>query len=121
MPFIASMRALMPLLIYVLLLIGCTVDTNPVSGNEQSMLADDPADDSCEKMNGTKTINGNGMETCYLPTSDAGKACTDSSQCESGFCVTQDESAIEGTCYFAMPISGCWNVLSDGRVGPICD
>jgi len=66
-----------------------------------------------------------------LPASDAGKVCSDSSQCES-YCVTE-LSGIEagklksgpvyktGTCYGYKPAVGCHNIVMDGAVtGMVC-
>ena len=61
-------------------------------------------------------------EECDLPTSDAGKTCTDSSQCESG-CFTDHLGATSGKCGENTVIVGCGLIfVENGKTsgGALC-
>ena len=59
------------------------------------------------------------VQFCLLPTSDAGKSCTDSDQCESACVVVND--TIPGNCYGWDPMPcGCWSFLHNGTINRIC-
>lgn len=59
-------------------------------------------------------------EKCNLKTSDSGKACNDSSQCE-GSCIGEDISSKAGTCSGWRITVGCYYFVSKGKVdGRIC-
>ena len=65
-----------------------------------------------------------GPEICNLPTSDGGKECTDSSQCESWCEAKEDVKPLShdniGTCY-EKQFSTCRNTVEDGAVkGMLC-
>jgi|GEM_PF-1415939 len=109
------------ILIIILILIACALIVGVIlySTQEVEEVVDMAAE--CEEQGGHYTIGGSGMPFCYLPTADAGNPCTDNDECES-FCVAEEESATEGTCYPETPFSGCWWVLEDGATkGQVCD
>ena len=75
--------------------------------------------ESCETLGGVWKVWGdarNPQPECNLPTSDSGKSCTDSSQCES-YCEAPKGSAIgakaEGKCY-GFKIAGCMQEVKNG-------
>ena len=86
--------------------------------------------ESCEAAGGKWEIND--AAVCNLPTSDSGKECTDSSQCE-GLCIAELSSeeynkAIKGTviytkgrCSGETSVLGCTPIVNDGKVfGILC-
>ncbi len=74
----------------------------------------------CVAAGGTWTTDSKGVAKCYLPTSDAGKACTSSDQCES-FCVSTAPYAVSGICYEYKTLNGCWFVIEDGVATEVCN
>lgn len=63
--------------------------------------------------------------SCVLPTSDAGKACTDASQCEMLCLATGADvvpgTAVTGQCSASTNIFGCLTRVKDGKVeGTLC-
>lgn len=63
--------------------------------------------------------------SCVLPTSDAGKACTDASQCEMLCLATGSDvvpgTAVTGQCSASTNIFGCKTRVKDGKVeGTLC-
>ena len=57
---------------------------------------------------------------CYIKTSDAGKACTDSSQCKEG-CEVENLNSTSGECYPETPIDQeCHYFISNGKVSGVC-
>ena len=77
----------------------------------------------CIKKGGEwKTFGLRTKEECDLPTSDAGKTCTDSSQCESG-CFTDHLGATSGKCGENTVIVGCGLIfVENGKTsgGALC-
>jgi hypothetical protein len=79
--------------------------------------------ESCEKAGGKWGIWRDTPEAqpeCNLPTSDAGKECTDSSQCES-YCQAPEGAEIgskaTGKCYaWKKPLTGCMQEVKEGIV-----
>lgn len=60
-----------------------------------------------------------GMELCVHPYDDAGKACTDSSQCD-GKCIgdagaTSDASPVAGQCQADDRLFGCYSEIKGGK------
>ena len=68
---------------------------------------------ACEAAGG-QIVVGLAGPTCAKPTKDAGKACSDSSQCE-GFCLAQTK-----TCTPTSPYFGCFAVLERGQTPTLC-
>lgn len=63
------------------------------------------------------------VKQCLLRTNDAGKACSDSAQCE-GLCLapegSQDGAAVGGTCAVDTNKFGCQQRLRDGVAVTMC-
>ncbi len=57
-------------------------------------------------------------DMCDLPAADAGKACTDSSQCQ-GLCMASDSPAV-GACSPRVLNFGCFEVMADGEALGLC-
>ena len=82
--------------------------------------------EACRRAGGEmKSGMGVGNIFCVKPAKDAGKRCTDSSQCE-GRCdykplVPGGTSEVIGQCQVTIPSSNCYQEMRAGRVGPkIC-
>ncbi|MEK6852565.1 MAG: hypothetical protein AABX59_01670, partial [Nanoarchaeota archaeon] len=77
--------------------------------------------ESCEAVGGDWGRIGLRLdEICNLPTSDAGKKCTDSDQCE-GSCIGESEDSTSGTCTAWTITVGCHAFVEDGKVrGILC-
>ena len=59
-------------------------------------------------------------EKCNLKTSDSGKTCTDSSQCE-GSCLGESVSSRSGKCSSFRITVGCYFFVNEGKVeGQLC-
>jgi len=73
----------------------------------------------CLEMGGTWGPQGRAqMDMCDLPTTDAGQACGDSSQCE-GMCLASDTPSV-GTCSPRTVNFGCFDIMMDGVQMGIC-
>ena len=60
------------------------------------------------------------VEVCNFKTTDAGKSCTDSQQCQ-GSCVTEDANATSGNCTDWKIIEGCHAIFHKGKSsGIVC-
>ena len=71
----------------------------------------------CLEMGGTWGPQGRAQtDMCDLPTTDAGQACSDSSQCQ-GMCLA---SASVGTCSPRTINFGCFDIMMDGVQMGIC-
>jgi len=79
---------------------------------------EDENEKSCEEKGGSWERRFVGY-ICNFPASDAGKTCTDSSQCV-GMCLTDDPTKTEGTCSEMQIVYGCISPLENGRVTPMC-
>jgi hypothetical protein len=66
------------------------------------------------------------VDQCNLPTNDANKICTDSSECE-GVCFTEEsapkDTKISGICYgWTITLGTCLNLIKNGIAqGQICE
>lgn len=98
-----------------------TGEATEVPGNQsyaRDMNAADKA--ACTTAGGTVQRRGRlGMEQCVHPFADAGKACTDTSQCE-GKCVGSAGSAsasekVSGQCQADDRLFGCYSEIRDGK------
>ena len=87
-----------------------------------------PAGERAQCLSGGGTVQRMGMaghEMCVRPMKDAGKACTDSSQCE-GRCIAPAETQVPagnvtGTCQRTSAQFGCFGEVEQGRVrGILC-
>lgn len=87
-----------------------------------------PAGERAQCLSGGGTVQRMGMaarEMCVRPMKDAGKACTDSSQCE-GRCIAPAETPapaanVTGTCQRTTAQFGCFGEVEQGRVrGILC-
>lgn len=67
-----------------------------------------------------KTLGGDWDFVCNLPTKDAGKYCTDGSQCQAGLCLTETQTSTAGKCPEWKFNYGCFSILEDGKNGAIC-
>ena len=57
---------------------------------------------------------------CVLKTTDSGKTCSDSNQCE-GFCLADNETATSGKCSELIAPTGCFSPMKNGWVqGTVC-
>ena len=100
----------------IIVISGCT-QQKELSSKKQEI---SPADkESCETLGGVWKVWGDTRDSkpgCNLPTTDSGKSCTDSSQCES-YCEAPKGSAIdakvEGKCY-GFKIAGCMQEVKNG-------
>jgi hypothetical protein len=97
---------------------GCHFKDEPDSPLEQvSQQQPVPQNESdCLAADGRWALGGlSRQELCFLPNSDAGKACTKASDCE-GVCLAETK-----TCAPERPLFGCYSYLGkDGAQGMIC-
>lgn len=80
--------------------------------------------ESCEAENGTwQRVGLAGRLSCILPTTDAGKACTDGSQCQVT-CMLKERNiapgtAVTGQCHDSTQRFGCRAYVSGGKAGHV--
>jgi hypothetical protein len=95
-----------------LLLCGCATD----AANLRLALPDNKA--QCEAAGhrwGCRGVPGEGCpEVCHAATTDAGKSCTHSDQCQ-GACVAVDQRARSGVCSSQSTVFGCQFYLDSKR------
>lgn len=60
------------------------------------------------------------QELCNLPTSDAGKECSDHSECEGVCLAEQTGEGVKGKCSEWKMIAGCHQVVEGGEVFGVC-
>ena len=103
-----------------LLLSACAAPSaQPAAPSAQTLAA------QCTAKGGTiQPVGKAQIPTCVLPYADAGKACTDKSQCE-GQCVIEGnleaQGPATGTCQKTNRQFGCYARLVDGKAtGAIC-
>lgn len=113
-----------------LMLAACTQPaTAPVAQTEVPAKVDWQAAQTADQCG---AIGGNwrpvclmGKPACVVPYADAGKSCSDSSEC-SGQCVTKDmgtapETATRGVCTANSDPCGCFQLVEKGKAGyPLC-
>lgn len=68
----------------------------------------------CLARNGIPTLSYDIGPFCNLRTSDAGKICTDSSQCE-GICLAENENSKSGKCSETESVLGCVFEMTNGK------
>jgi hypothetical protein len=106
---------------------GCTPVEPPQSGSDQPSGDMTPAARvACTSAGGRVERRGRvGAELCVKPFADAGKACTDTSQCQ-GKCVgTVEQTAmvgsVAGQCQADDALFGCYSEIRNGKaVNAIC-
>lgn len=88
-------------------------------------LTDDPA--ACTKAGGEiRKVCLMGNPLCVVTFKDAGEACSDGSECDSGRCRTdgmgvEPERATKGVCAPTNDPCGCFQEVEDGKAGyPLC-
>lgn len=87
-------------------------------------LTDDPA--ACAKAGGAiRKVCLMGNPLCVVTFKDAGEACSDGAECDSGRCRTamgmQPEKATRGVCAPTNDPCGCFQDVEDGKAGyPLC-
>ena len=77
--------------------------------------------EECNNNNGKPQVNYDAGPFCNIKTNDAGKKCTDSSQCE-GNCIAKTINDTSGVCTdFKELGDGCgWFVLINGKASELC-
>jgi hypothetical protein len=77
--------------------------------------------EECKDKNGKPQISHDGGPFCNIKTNDAGKKCTDSSQCE-GHCIAETINDSSGFCTDYKELSdGCgWFELINGKASELC-
>lgn len=68
----------------------------------------------CIAEDGVPTMSYDIGPFCNPKTSDAGRSCTDSNQCE-GVCLSEDEASESGRCSDTERVIGCVFEMTDGR------
>lgn len=102
-------------ILVVLLVSGCSYE--PVKPIVRSAIPENETD--CAAQGGT--WGGLGLRVsgvCVLPTTDGGKKCSDSSECQ-GACVTTSNvssgTRVTGVCTHKRPVAGALTYVVDGR------
>ncbi len=76
--------------------------------------------EDCKSRDGIPQVSHDAGPFCNLRADDAGKYCTDSSQCK-GYCLADSSSAASGTCSGYRELEdGCWSVLENSKAGEVC-
>lgn len=102
-----------------LLLSACAPTAEPAAPSAQTLAA------QCSAKGGTMQPVGRAqIPTCVIPYADAGKACTDKSQCE-GACIAEgnleSQGAVAGQCQKTNRQFGCYAKIVNGKsTGAIC-
>jgi hypothetical protein len=95
-------------------LLACQLeDATPGPGAYPGTWSEAAARD-CRASGGDPIMTGFGRQACVRPTTDAGKSCSNSKQCES-LCMAQTR-----TCGPQTPMFGCHQVFEDGAEVGIC-
>lgn len=113
------MRILALTAVAALLLAGCAPTAEPAAPSAQTLAA------QCSAKGGTVQPVGRAqIPTCVTPYADAGKACTDKSQCQ-GACIAEGnleaQGATSGQCQKTDRQFGCYAKVVNGKsTGAIC-
>ncbi|WP_166416662.1 hypothetical protein [Cochlodiniinecator piscidefendens] len=105
------------LLASLVLLTGCQAEEPNVSDASADGIHKLTAEEiaACDRALGEVVISGFGLQTCLVPTIDAGEACTSEHSCES-LCLAETRQCAPVTPYF-----GCHDILIDGdETATIC-
>ncbi len=106
------------------LLTACSAPAERVTSNAGPAVASVTNETECAAVGGQWTQLGRvPVKQCLRQTSDAGKACTDSEQCE-GQCLAPEGSVdgtqVGGSCSVDTNPFGCQQRLRDGMASTIC-
>lgn len=86
---------------------------------EEQLLRMKKDEEACLKKGGTWGRLGLSLkEECNLPTSDGGKKCTDSSECD-GSCIGEREGVTSGKCSDRTIVKGCYPFVENGKASGI--
>ncbi len=114
-------RLLAPALLLALLAACSSTGGTPTNGAAAQPAATEAA---CTQQGGEWTQLGRlPAKRCLLKTADAGKACSDSAQCEGGCLApagTADGAQVAGTCSIDNNPFGCTQRVRDGVSSTIC-
>lgn len=113
--------------VLVVLLAGCTAQSPRLDTAAGTTAGADVAaltQAQCQAQGGTWGPMGRAqVAQCLMPTSDAGRACTDSAQCQ-GQCLategSRDGQQVHGTCSVDTNRFGCQQRVRDGVAWTIC-
>ncbi|WP_058835312.1 hypothetical protein [Luteimonas abyssi] len=115
----------LPLLSFSLLclLVACATPVEPTSRNATSATDVTTQADCAARGGEWKQLGRAPVQQCLLPTSDAGKACNDGTQCE-GLCLAADGASdgtmAEGTCSVDTNVFGCQTRIDGGTATTLC-
>lgn len=73
----------------------------------------------CQMAGGKVETFAGGVERCNPKTTDWGKGCTDTAECQ-GACLVEHATDTTGTCSEYRYFSGCRNGMYQGRVAQLC-
>lgn len=113
------MRILALTAVAALLLGACAPTAQPAAPSAENLAA------ACSAKGGSVQPVGRAqIPTCVIPYADAGKACTDKSQCE-GACIAdgnqESQDAVAGQCQKTNRQFGCYAKIVNGKsTGTIC-
>lgn len=102
-----------------LLLAACAPTAEPAAPSANDLVAQCSA-----KAGSVQPVGRAQIPTCVIPYADAGKACTDKSQCE-GACIAdgnaESQNAVSGQCQKTNRQFGCYAKIVNGKsTGTIC-
>ena len=115
--------SLLALLLLTLVLIGLSgcLASGPQKLDKEKLppLPNNKTD--CEATGGSWGLfSGGPEESCFLRTTDAGRPCTNSDQCE-GACEADQEGATTGACTKRRPVmGGCHAFVENGPARTLC-
>lgn len=113
------MRILALTAVAAVLLAGCAPTAQPAAPTAETLAS------ACSAKGGTiQPVGKAQIPTCVTPYADAGKACTDKSQCQ-GQCVLEDnletQGEVTGACQKTDRQFGCYARVINGKAtGAIC-
>ncbi len=107
------MRTLALTALAVLLISGCAPTAQPTAPTAETLAS------ACAAKGGTvKPVGKAQIPTCVTPYADAGKACTDKSQCQGG-CILEGnlepQGAVTGQCQKTDRQFGCYAKVENGK------
>jgi hypothetical protein len=113
------MRILALTAVAALMLSACAPTAEPAAPSAQSMAS------ACSAKGGSiQPVGRAQIPTCVVPYADAGKACTDKSQCQ-GACIAEgnaeSQNAVAGQCQKTNRQFGCYARIVNGKsTGTLC-
>lgn len=107
------MRSLALTALTAMLLVGCAPTVEPAAPTAASLAS------ACSAKGGTiQTVGRAQIQTCVTPYADAGKACTDKSQCQ-GACILEGNleprGPVAGQCQKTDRQFGCYARVEGGK------